>query len=86
MAPMRRKIKVPPHGQEKEVEMVDVTESREQWSSYYLSDGTELRMKPVMTEVWRVIDEYDQEGNPTYITKSANIITVIASDALRKPK
>ena len=86
MPPMRKKIKVPPHGQEKEVEMVDVNESREQWSSYYLSDGTELRMKPVMTEVWRVIDEYDQEGNPIYITKSANVLTVISSEGLRERK
>jgi hypothetical protein len=52
---------------------------------YYLSDGTSLRMKVVMTEVWRVVDEYDQEGNPVYITKSANVLTIIAAEGLRRP-
>ena len=85
MPPMRKKMKVPPHGELKDVEMVDITDSKESWSEYYLSDGTSLRMKVVMTEVWRVIDEYDQEGNPIYITKSANVLTVIAPEGLRRP-
>lgn len=85
MSMMRKKMKVPPHGQLKDVEMVAVSDSKENWSEYYLSDGTSLRMKVVMTEVWRVVDEYDQEGNPIYITKSANVLTIIAAEGLRRP-
>lgn len=85
MPPIRKKMNVPPHGELKEVEMVDVSDSKESWNEYYLSDGTSLRMKIFVTEVWRVIGEYDAEGNPIYFVKSGNILSVLAPDALRRP-
>ena len=36
---------------------VEVLEAREMWSEYRLSDGTTLRIKPVMIAVTRVADE-----------------------------
>jgi hypothetical protein len=39
-----------------------------------------------VTEVWRVIEEYDHEGNPSYLVNSRNVVTVTAPDELRQPQ
>ena len=84
MSPVRRKIKVNPEADPKESELIDVTDSKENWNEYLLADGTVLKMKGVLTEVWRVLDEFDADGNPRYILKSSNITSVNAPDTLRR--
>ena len=83
---MRKKIQVKPNEPPKEAELVDVTTSSEPWSSYLLSDGASVRMKVILSEVWRVIDEYDQEGNPVYVLKSSGIMNIQAPDELKRPR
>lgn len=80
----RRKITLGPNQPPKEAELVPVNQSQEYWNEYMLQDGSVLRLKTVTTEIWRVLDEYDQDGNPIYFVKSGNILTVIAPDNLRK--
>ena len=68
---------------------VDATEVRfqtirEEWNEYQLMDGTVLRMKAVVGEVFRVEDTYDNEGNPVYQVKSNNMLIVKSTDALKK--
>jgi hypothetical protein len=82
--PMRRKIAIPGEPP-KDAELVEVTNAEERWNQYLLSDGTVLRTKAVVTEVWRVIDEFDAEGNPKYVMKSGGILVVNAPDELRRP-
>ncbi len=82
---MRKKIPVRPNEPPKEAELVEVTSSSEPWSTYLLSDGTHVRMKVVLSEVWRVIDEYDKDGNPVYVIQSAGIMNTQAPDALKRP-
>lgn len=65
-------------------ELVLVQETREQWNQYQLEDGSTLRLKTVATEIYRVEGEYDQEGNPVYVIKSANILSVIAPEELKR--
>jgi hypothetical protein len=57
---------------------------REDWNEYDLEDGTTLRMKTVVSEIVRVEGEYDREGNPIYIIKSANMLVVKSPDNLKK--
>jgi len=83
---MRRKITVQAGQPPKEAELVEVTSSQEPWSQYLLSDGSVLRTKAVVTEVWRVVDEYDADGNPLYVMKSGGVLVVNAPDELRKPQ
>lgn len=83
---MRQKITLPGQTSPKDAELVEVEESREGWSEYKLADGAKLRLKPVVMEVWRILDEFDPEGNPQYFVKSAGILTVLAPEELkRKP-
>ena len=82
---MRKKIAVKPNEPPKEAELVDVTTSSEPWSNYLLADGTTVRMKVVLSEVWRLIDEYDKDGNPMYVLQSAGIMSIQSPDELKKP-
>ena len=67
-----------------DAELVDVQSAQESWSNYLLGDGTSLKLKVVVTEVWREVDGYDHEGNPKYIVKSGNIVVINATDEMRK--
>lgn len=58
--------------------------SGEHWNEYLCDDGSVVKLKTVVTEVLRLEGEYDSEGNPVYVVKSANVVTVSAPDNLRK--
>jgi hypothetical protein len=82
----RRKTIPGPAGQPIEVEPIPFRSGQENWNDYFLEDGTVLRMKTVVTEVQRAVDAYDQDGNPMYIVRSANVLNVDAPDKLRRPE
>jgi len=84
MPGVRRKILIGPGGPSKDAEQVEVQQGSEQWNQYLLADGSVVRLKTIVTEVWRVIDEYDPEGNPAYVVRSRNVVTVTAPDELRR--
>ena len=80
----RRKSMPGPTGELVEGVAVQVAESTEQFSDVSLADGTILRIKPIVTEALR-LDEWDQDGYPTYIIKSTTIISIVDSpDELMK--
>jgi hypothetical protein len=81
---IRRKIPVRPHEPPKEAELVPTIQSNEHWNEYILQDGSVVRLKAVATEIWRILDEFDQDGNPVYVVKSGNMINVIGAENLRK--
>ena len=55
---------------------VEVLEAKETWSEYRLSDGTVLRVKPVMIAVSRVVDSQSMDGEPLYNMKSTLVTDV----------
>ena len=55
---------------------VEVVEAKEAWSEYRLSDGTVLRVKPVVIAVSRVDDAETIGGEPVYNMKSTLITDV----------
>ena len=55
---------------------VQVREAREQFSDIYLDDGTHLRIKSVVTEAIRVPGQWDNDGNPAYIIRSAAVVSI----------
>lgn len=50
----------------------------EPWCELLLEDGTRLRVKLVVTGVYRLEGEVDEEGSPVYATRSQNLQTVIS--------
>jgi len=81
---MPDKIKINFQGQEAWGERVPVQQSNEIWNQYLLADGAMIKMKTVVTEVVRIENQYDQEGNPVYAVKSANVLSVIAPEELKR--
>lgn len=82
---MERKTKVPlPNGGSADATIIDINSSQETWNQYLLSDGTVLKLKTVVTEAVRVDNQYDNEGNPVYVIKSTNVVSVIVPDSLKK--
>jgi len=64
---------------------MDIQQSSEQWNQYLLGDGSVVKLKVVVTEIWHLVNEYDNDGNPIYQVKSRNVVTVTSPDELRKP-
>jgi len=81
---MSRKVKVPFSGKEMDGTVVSVQQTQEYWNQYLLEDGSVIKMKLVATDIVRVDGQYDKEGNPVYIVKSTNIVSVQAPENLRR--
>jgi len=79
----RKKIEYPP-GRIVEAAEVTFQAGGEHWNEYLLDDGSVIRLKTVTTEILRVDGEYDKDGNPMYVVKSANIVVVSSPDKLRR--
>ena len=61
---------------------VDVLEAKETWSEYRLSDGTLLRIKPVIISVSRA-PGHTPDGDPIYNMKSTLVTDVRAPHQLK---
>jgi hypothetical protein len=58
--------------------------NHEEWNDYTLEDGSNIRMKAVVSEIVRLDGEFDGEGNPIYLVKSTNVLVIKAPDNLKK--
>jgi hypothetical protein len=56
---------------------------KEEWNEYQCEDGTILRLKVVVSEVFR-LDEYDPDGKPRYLIKSSNVLSASVPETLKK--
>jgi len=71
-------------GREVDATEVDFQTRKEDWNEYQLMDGTVIKMKLVVSEIFRVEGVYDKEGNPAYQIKSTNLPVVKSPDALKR--
>ena len=71
-------------GREVDATEVDFQIRREDWNEYQLMDGSEMKMKLVVSTIFRIDSIYDDEGNPVYQIKSTNVAAVKSPDNLRK--
>ena len=76
--------RIPYKGREVDATEVDFQTRKEDWNEYQLMDGSFIRMKLVVSEIFKVPDEYDEEGNPVYVVRSNNVLVVRSPDNLRK--
>lgn len=79
-----RKRKINIGGQEIEAVEVPFQTGAEHWNEYVLQDGSVLKLRTVTTEILRLVDRFDAEGNPQYVMKSTNVLAVSAPDDLRR--
>ena len=80
--PNRQKMNF--QGREVWGQLIPVTNTQENWNQYILDDGSVVKSKTVVTEIYRIEDFFDPEGNPVYYVKSTNILSVNAPEDLKK--
>ncbi len=56
---------------------------KEEWNEYQADDGTILRLKVVLSEIYR-LDEYDPDSKPIYVIKSSNVLSSSVPEHLKK--
>jgi hypothetical protein len=56
---------------------------KEEWNEYQVEDGAVLRLKVVVSEIFR-LDEYDQDNKPIYVIKSSNVLSSSVPEHLKK--
>lgn len=56
----------------------------EKWNTYILQDGTTLKMKAVVAEIFRVDGEFAPNGDPLYSVNTQVIVNTNAPDVLKK--
>ena len=81
---MERKKKIKWGDQLVEVTEISFQTSGEHWNEYLLEDGAVIRLKTVTSEIVRLDEKYDADGNPMYVIKSSNIVAVSAPEKLRR--
>lgn len=69
-------------GRDHEAEPVGFRTSGEHFNEYLLDDGSVLRIKLVLTDVWRAKDVHDGHGDPVYLVRHSEVTAVDAPDHL----
>lgn len=82
--PERKKVYPVPGQPGVDADVIPIKNSKEEWSTYTLEDDTVIRVKMVVAEVSRLINRYDNEGNPIYLTRGAPLQVVSSPEKLRK--
>ena len=49
---------------------IEANQSSEHWNQYLLDDGSTLKLKAVVTNVYRLLGVYKDDGDPIYVIKS----------------
>ena len=80
----RGKVKIQYKDKMVDATLVDVIQASELWNQYLLDDQTVLKFKTVVSQVVKIDNEYDSDGNPVYVVKSSSIVTVICPEELKK--
>jgi hypothetical protein len=72
-------------GEEVEADIIGFRAAGEHWNEYLLDDGTVFKIKLVVTEIARVKDRYDENGDPIYAAIHTQVTAVDAPETLRRP-
>lgn len=75
-----------PDGNAYDTVPVEVMESTERWCEYTLSDGSVVKVKPVLTEISLVVGQQDPFGNPVYVISAQPVVAVSGRDKPVKRK
>ena len=83
---MGKKITMNLGGTDVIVEAMTFETELEDYNIYKVEDGTTIKMKTVVTEIFRAEGKYTPDGDPLYHVKSANILVADVPTELNVPK
>lgn len=70
-------MKVQYQGKQVEGKAVDFLTRKEDFNEYQLTDGKTIRIKMVVTQIVKLVDEKASDGSPLYQIQSQNIVAPI---------
>jgi hypothetical protein len=75
------KVKVPTENgfEEKQGQVVEITQNDDIKGEYTLEDGTIIRVRAIVVQVVKVDDMFDALGNPAYQVQAQPIVSIIHS-------
>ena len=82
--PRKKKIRLQQGGPEITGTVIPFQPTVESFNEYLLSDGTVLNMKLVVTEVLRIDDAWDDQGQPVYFINSQNVTSISVPEELMR--
>lgn len=74
------------NGEPSKIEPVEVTKSTEPWSTYELKDGSTVKLKIILVDIGKAVDQYDEGGNPIYHFQTTQVVHINAPDKLKRKK
>lgn len=68
------------------MEQRSITGMKDGWSEYTLDDGSLIKVKSVIIDVKRAVDQYNAEGDPVYVLQLAFVNNITAPDHLKRKR
>lgn len=83
---MGRPTKIIHEGKEIEGEELEFETEKEAWNIYKIEDGTTIKMKLIVSNIFRAKDIIVKEtGEPLYVVRHGPVIIPNVPDELKKP-
>ena len=79
-----RKVKHPTTGEDVDAVAVKVKDASEQFSYLTLEDGTEITMRMNVNQVVRLLDAWDEQGNPMYSIDCGATLNITSPENLKR--
>lgn len=68
----------------KDATLMDIIASSDPWASVTLDDGSVLRYKHPVLKVFKLVDAYDEAGNPIYLMQHSPMISASVPETQKK--
>lgn len=65
---------------------MDVDLSKTGWSEFTLADGSVVRLKGVLIDAKKAVDQYAPDGKPIYILQMTLVNDLVVPEHLMKPR
>lgn len=70
-------------GEQTEAQEVQFTAKREEWNVYQTSDGHEVRLRTIVSQIFRTA-KTDQRGVPIFVVQSQTMMAVTPMNEMKK--
>lgn len=81
-----RRVTFPFEGKPCEADQMDFEPVQDPWHEYALEDGTRLRFRTQVQSIYRLVDRYNDAGEPIYVTTSVNAAVADVPPGLMRPE
>lgn len=71
---------IPFQGKEERAVEVGFEVTREGWSEYQIADGSVVKLKHVVSRIFKLLDPKKDDGSPWYVLEGTAILTTIPKE------